>query len=129
MTSEQGIVEIVIETPCFACQRLARYTTYHRADDALLVRLQQPVSHSDVHEIVFDLKHLHAQLPVGLCECGAAGQETTSAEFLDRATREDLLHIADDVSYEVRRIPACTVRREGMQPHCGCDHRACRWEP
>lgn len=104
MTSEQGIVEIVIETPCFACQRLARYTVYHRANDAILARLAQPLSHSDVHEIVYDLEHMHAQVPVGLCECGANGQETTSVEFADRATHEDLNYVADDLAYEVRRL-------------------------
>jgi len=47
-----GIVEIVMETPCYQCQRLARYTAFHRADEALLVRLRQPISPHDIAAIL-----------------------------------------------------------------------------
>lgn len=99
-----GIVEIVVETPCLICRRLARYTVYHRANAAILARLGQPVTHRAANEIVFDLENLQEQVSVGVCACGVEGGELTSAEFAGRATREDLLHIADDHSYEVRRI-------------------------
>lgn len=99
-----GVVEIVMETPCYQCQRLARYTAYHRADEAMLVRLRQPISHRDVHDIAAILEAQHEQVPIGVCACGALGQESTSVEFRDRATREDLDYVADDQSYEMVRL-------------------------
>lgn len=95
-----GIVEIVIDTPCFTCHRLARYTVYHRADHDLLERLRQPVRHRDVHDIAAMLEGKSEQVPVGVCVCGAPGQETTSVEFRNHAKREDLSYVADDLSYE-----------------------------
>lgn len=99
-----GVVEIVYETPCFECLRLARYTGFHRADEALLTRLRQPISHRDVHDIAAILEAQHEQVPIGVCACGALGQESTSAEFSDRAVREDLNYVADDLSYEMVRL-------------------------
>lgn len=104
MRSEEGIIEVVLHTPCYACSRLARYTCYHRADEAILARLSQPLTHRDVHEVIAVLENLHPQVPVGRCHCGGVGQETTSAEFADRATRQDLNHVADDLSYDVRSL-------------------------
>lgn len=96
-----GVVEIVMETPCYQCQRLARYTAFHRADEALLTRLRQPISPHDVAAL---LEARHEQVPIGVCACGASGQESTSVEFRDRATREDLNYIAADQSYEMVRL-------------------------
>lgn len=93
-----GVVEIVMETPCYQCQRLARYTAFHRADEAMLVRLRQPIC---PHDIAAILEAQHEQVPIGVCVCGAPGQETTSVEFRDRAVREDLNYVADDLSYEM----------------------------
>lgn len=95
-----GIVQIVIDTPCYGCQRLVRYTAYHRADAAILARLRQHISHRDVHDIVAILESQHEQVPIGMCVCGAPGQETTSVEFRNHAKREDLNYVADDLSYE-----------------------------
>lgn len=55
-----GIVEVVMDTPCAVCRRLARYTLFHRADELLLARFREPVHHSDVHLIVWELERLHA---------------------------------------------------------------------
>jgi hypothetical protein len=99
-----GIVEIVIDTPCYGCQRLARYTVYHRANDDLLERLRKPISHRDVHDICAMLEEKHEQVVVGVCECGAAGQETTSVEFRDQAIRKDLNYISGDLGYENVRL-------------------------
>lgn len=99
-----GIIEIVIDTPCFTCHRLARYTVYNRADNDLLERLRKPVTHRDVHDICAMLEEQNEQTPVGVCECGAVGQETTSVEFHDIATREDLSYVAPDLSFELVRL-------------------------
>lgn len=99
-----GVVEIVMETPCYQCQRLARYTAFHRADEAMLTRLRQPISHGDVHDIAAILEAQHEQVPIGVCACGAPGQESTSVEFRDRAVREDLNYVADDQSFEMVRL-------------------------
>jgi hypothetical protein len=99
-----GIVEVVMDTPCAVCRRLARYTLFHRADELLLARFREPVHHSDVHLIVWELERLHPQVPVGVCACGAVGAETTSAEFQEQACREDLNHVAEDQSYEIARL-------------------------
>lgn len=99
-----GIVEIVIDSPCYTCHRLARYTVYHRADIHLLERLRQSISHRDVHDICGMLEEQHEQVAVGVCECGAAGQETTSVEFVERATRRDLNYVAPDLSFEIVRL-------------------------
>ncbi len=108
MNSQQGIVKAVMETPCYGCQRMARYTVYHRASAKLLERLSAPIAHRDVHEVVWELERLQQQVPVGQCECGAPGQETTSAQFAMAATREDLDYVAPDLSYHI-----CSLHLDG----------------
>lgn len=110
MTIPQGIAEIVMETPCYTCHRLARYTAHHRASEELLERLAAPLRHLDVHEIVWGLEELHQQVPVGRCACGEPGQETTSAEFSALATREDLNQVAPDLSFEI-----CSLSLDGRR--------------
>lgn len=99
-----GIVEIIIDTPCYECHRLARYTVYHRANDDLLERLRKPISHRDVHDISAMLESQQEQVAAGVCECGAAGQETTSVEFRDKSSRDDLHYVAPDLSFEIVRL-------------------------
>ncbi len=65
----------------------------------MLERLSKPITHRDIHEIVYDLEHLHEQVPIGRCHCGATGQETTSADLAHLASRHDLGEVADDLSY------------------------------
>lgn len=99
-----GIVQIVIDTPCYTCHRLARHTVYHRANKDLLKRLRQPISHRDVHDIIGMLEEQSEQVAVGVCECGAACQETTSVEFRDQASCEDLNYVAPYLSFEIIRL-------------------------
>lgn len=101
LSASTSIVTAVLETPCYGCHRLARYTVLHRADARLLERFATQITHGDVHEIIWELEHLHPQVAVGLCQCGAAGQETTSLEFVATATREDLGFVAPDLSFEI----------------------------